>query len=98
MSEERRRTFDGIGGYIKIYWPLIVAMFAAAGSYMKTSYLVENLAERVTTLEASDKNHAALMQTIQMDGAGQKGTIMVIDERTKRMAEDIQEIRKEKSR
>lgn len=93
MSDERRRTFDGVGGYLKVYWPLIVTMAAALGGYMKTSFLVENVVERVTALEAADKAQAVFMTNLQREGDGQKGTIMVIDERTRRMAEDIRELR-----
>lgn len=95
-TEERRRSFDTVGNYIRAYWPLLLTMFAALGSYFKTSYLVENLAQRVADLELANRTHMVEFQKVQMDGAAQSGTIMVIDERTRRMAEDIRDLRDRK--
>lgn len=96
MSEERRRAFDTWTGYFKVYWPLVVTMFFAAGTYFKITFLVENLSSRVTVLEKEKKEEAALIASMQRQSDGQNGTIMVIDERTKRMADDIRELRTRK--
>ena len=94
--DERRRAFDTVGNYLRAYWPLLLTMFAALGSYFKTSYLVENLAQRVAELEVYNRAHQVEYQKVKMDGAAQSGTIMVIDERTRRMAEDIRDLRDRK--
>jgi hypothetical protein len=99
MSDEaRRRTFDTFTGYFRVYWPLFVTMILAISGYAKVVYLVENIVSRVTKLEHADDAKGLSIQKIETERLNQNGTIMVIDERTRRMADDIKELRNDKRR